>query len=46
MSSDAVQHLPAFGLIVVIGAIALIVVVLMIADLCRQLVAQMRAESE
>jgi hypothetical protein len=45
MSSQAVQHLPALGLIVVIGAIALIGVMLMIADLCRQMVGQMWADS-
>jgi hypothetical protein len=44
MSSQAVQNLPMLGLIVGIGAIAFIGVVLMIVDLCRQLVAQMRAE--
>jgi hypothetical protein len=46
MSSQAVQHLPELSLIVVMGEIALVGVVLMIADLCRQLVAQMGAESD
>jgi hypothetical protein len=45
MSSQAVEGLPALGLIVAIGAIAFVGVVLMIANLCRQLVAQMRGES-
>jgi hypothetical protein len=45
MSSQAIEGLPALGLIVAIGAVALVGVVLMIADLCRQLVAQMRGES-
>jgi hypothetical protein len=45
MSSQAVEGLPALGLIVGIGAIAFVGVVLMIANLCRQLVAQMRGES-
>jgi hypothetical protein len=40
MSSQAVQNLPMLGLIVGIGAIAFVGVVLMIVDLCRQLVVQ------
>jgi hypothetical protein len=46
MSSQAIEGLPALGLIVGIGAVALVGVVLMIAQLCRQLAAQMRGESE
>jgi hypothetical protein len=44
MSSQAIEGLLALGLIVGIGAIAFIGVVLMIAQLCRQLVAQMGAK--
>jgi hypothetical protein len=40
LTNQAIDGLPALGLIVGIGAVALIGVVLMIAHLCRQLVVQ------
>jgi hypothetical protein len=46
LTNQAIEGLPALGLVVGICAVAFIGVVLMIAQLCRQLVVQMRAQPE